>query len=150
MLMFDCVNSISETGGAYGRGLVVARLTVAGNPDLDWIFSCHFRADPVLPGSLGLEALWQLTGFYLGWLGAPGKGRALGVGEVKITGMITPDTNTVDYVVNLKRVFLGRIKLAIADGVVKRDDRVIYVAKDLIVGLAEMGTLDKPAPAASV
>jgi 3-hydroxyacyl-[acyl-carrier protein] dehydratase/trans-2-decenoyl-[acyl-carrier protein] isomerase len=150
MLMFDRVDSISETGGEHGRGLVVASLTVAGNPDLDWIFSCHFRGEPVLPGSLGLEALWQLTGFYLGWLGAPGKGRALGVGEVKFMDMITANTKTVDYVLKLKRVFLRRIKLAVADGVVKCDGRVICVANDLVVGLAEMGIFDRLDPAAAV
>jgi len=139
MLMFDRVDSISKTGGAYGKGLVAASLAVAGNRDLDWIFSCRVWGAPVLPGSLGLDALWQLTGFYLGWLGAPGKGRALGVGEVKFSGTITPNDKRVDYVVNLKRVVLRRIKLAVADGIVKCDERVIYVANDLVVGLAEMG-----------
>ena len=91
MLMFDRISSISDTGGAHGKGQIVAELKVAGNPALDWFFACHFKGDPVMPGCLGLDALWQLTGFFLGWLGAPGKGRALGVGEVKFTGMVMPD-----------------------------------------------------------
>ena len=95
MLMFDRISSISEAGGAHGKGQIVAELKVAGNPALDWFFACHFKGDPVMPGCLGLDALWQLTGFFLGWLGAPGKGRALGVGEVKFTGMVMPTTKTV-------------------------------------------------------
>ena len=112
---------IGLIGGAHGRSQVVATLKVADNPSLDWVFSCHFRGDPVMPGSLGLEALWQLTGFYLGWLGAPGRGRALAVREVKLTGMVTPRTAGIEYVVDIKRVLLRRLKLAIADGVVKAD-----------------------------
>ena len=95
MLMFDRISSISETGGAHGKGQIVAELKVAGNPALDWFFACHFKGDPVMPGCLGLDALWQLTGFFLGWLGAPGTGRALGVGEVKFTGMVLPTVKNV-------------------------------------------------------
>jgi 3-hydroxyacyl-[acyl-carrier protein] dehydratase/trans-2-decenoyl-[acyl-carrier protein] isomerase len=140
MLMFDRISSISETGGAHGKGQVVAELKVAGNPALDWFFSCHFKGDPVMPGCLGLDAFWQLTGFFLGWLGAPGKGRALGVGEVKLTGMVMPTTRAVQYVVDVKRVILRRLKLAIADGVMKADGQVMYEASDLRVGLIEPGT----------
>ncbi|HJZ42937.1 MAG TPA: 3-hydroxyacyl-[acyl-carrier-protein] dehydratase FabA [Hyphomicrobiaceae bacterium] len=139
MLMFERISSISDAGGAHGKGRVVAELKVAGNPALDWIWACHFKGDPVMPGCLPLDALWQMTGFFLGWLGAPGKGRALGVGEVKFTGMITPATSIVEYVVDLKRVILRKLKLAIADGVVKADGQVIFAATDLRVGLFEAG-----------
>jgi 3-hydroxyacyl-[acyl-carrier protein] dehydratase/trans-2-decenoyl-[acyl-carrier protein] isomerase len=145
MLMFERISSITEAGGAHGKGQIVAELQIAGNPALDWFFACHFKGDPVMPGCLGLDALWQLTGFFLGWLGAPGKGRALGVGEVKFTGMVTPTTKTVQYVVDLKRVILRRLKLAIAEGVVKADGQVIFAASDLRVGLFEAG--EQPATA---
>lgn len=135
MLMFDRIPSISETGGAHGKGQVVATLEVAGNPALDWFFACHFRGDPVMPGCLGLDALWQLTGFFLGWLGAPGRGRALGVGEVKFTGMVVPTVKRLEYVVDPKRVILRKLKLGIADGVMKADGQVIYTATDMKVGL---------------
>jgi len=135
MLMFDRIASISESGGAHGKGQIVAELKICGNPMLDWLWACHFKGDPVMPGCLGLDALWQLTGFFLGWLGAPGKGRALGVGEVKLTGMVIPTTRTVQYVVDLKRVILRKLKLAIADGVMTADGQVVYVATDLRVGL---------------
>ena len=137
MLMFDSIPSISDTGGAFDKGQVVAELAVAGNERLDWFFKCHFHGDPVMPGCLGLDALWQLTGFYLGWLGAPGRGRALGVGEVKFTGMVVPGVRKVEYVVDLKRVILRKLKLAIADGQLVADGEVIYTAKDLRVGLFE-------------
>ncbi len=139
MLMFDRISHISETGGAHGKGQIVADLKVAGNERLDWFFNCHFQGDPVMPGCLGLDALWQLTGFYLGWLGAPGRGRALGVGEVKFTDMVLPTTGTVQYVVDMKRVILRRLKLAIADGQLIADGKVIYTATDLRVGLFEAG-----------
>lgn len=138
MLMFDRITSISETGGAHGKGQIVAELKVAGNPELDWFFNCHFQGDPVMPGCLGLDALWQMTGFYLGWLGAPGRGRALGVGEVKFTGMVVPTVQRVEYIVDLKRVILRRLKLAIADGTLKADGETIYTASDLRVGLFEV------------
>jgi len=145
MLMFDRIASISENGGPNGKGQVVAELSVAGNPNLDWFFACHFKGDPVMPGCLGLDALWQLTGFFLGWLGAPGKGRALGVGEVKFSGMVLPTVKKVEYIVDFKRVILRRLKLGIADGMVKADGQVIYQATDLKVGLFEPGQVPEAA-----
>lgn len=135
MLMFDTISAISEEGGAHGKGQVVAELAVSGNPSVEWFFKCHFHGDPVMPGCLGLDALWQMTGFFLGWLGAPGRGRALGVGEVKFTGMVLPSVKKVEYIVDLKRVILRKLKLAIADGTLKADGEVIYTASDLRVGL---------------
>ncbi len=132
MLMFDRITHVSETGGAHDKGEIRAELDV--NPDL-WFFACHFQGDPVMPGCLGLDAMWQLVGFYLGWLGAPGKGRALGVGEVKFTGMVEPTVKKVEYVIDFKRVILRRLKMAIADGVMKADGETIYSASDLKVGL---------------
>lgn len=137
MLMFDEISSISEDGGEYGKGQLVAQLAVEGNPNVEWFFNCHFQGDPVMPGCLGLDALWQMTGFFLGWLGAPGRGRALGVGEVKFTGMVVPGVKKVEYIVDLKRVILRKLKLAIADGTLKADGEVIYTAADLRVGLFE-------------
>lgn len=145
MLMFDRISHISAEGGAHGKGQIVAELQVAGNPRLDWFFDCHFKGDPVMPGCLGLDALWQLCGFYLGWMGAPGRGRALGVGEVKFSNMVLPTTKKVEYVIDMKRVILRKLKLAIADGVLKADGEVIYQATDLRVGLFQAGE----APAAS-
>jgi len=139
LLMFDTISHISDEGGAHGKGQVVADLAVAGNERLNWFFNCHFAGDPVMPGCLGLDALWQLTGFFLGWHGAPGRGRALGVGEVKFTGMVLPTVEKVQYVVDPKRVILRRLKLAIADGLLKADGQVIYTATDLRVGLFEAG-----------
>jgi 3-hydroxyacyl-[acyl-carrier protein] dehydratase/trans-2-decenoyl-[acyl-carrier protein] isomerase len=139
MLMFDRISSVSESGGAHGKGQIVAELAVAGNERLEWFFKCHFEGDPVMPGCLGLDALWQLTGFFLGWLGAPGRGRALGVGEVKFTGMVLRSVEKVEYIVDMKRVILRRLKLAIADGMLKADGQVIYTASDLRVGLFEAG-----------
>lgn len=137
MLMFDEISSISEDGGEHGKGQLVATLAVEGNPNVEWFFKCHFQGDPVMPGCLGLDALWQMTGFFLGWLGAPGRGRALGVGEVKFTGMVLPNVKKVEYIVDLKRVILRRLKLAIADGTLKADGEIIYTATDLRVGLFE-------------
>lgn len=145
MLMFDRIAAIREDGGTHGKGQVVAELKVNGNPRCDWFFACHFKGDPVMPGCLGVDALWQLTGFFLGWLGAPGRGRALGVGELKFTGMVLPNVKHIEYIVDLKRVILRKLKLAIADGVLKADGQVIYVATDLRVGLFEAG--QDPAPA---
>jgi 3-hydroxyacyl-[acyl-carrier protein] dehydratase/trans-2-decenoyl-[acyl-carrier protein] isomerase len=139
MLMFERISSISEKGGAHGKGQIVAELKVAGNPALDWFWACHFKGDPVMPGCLGLDALWQLTGFFLGWTGASGKGRAIGVGEVKLTGMVVPTVKTVQYVVDMKRVILRKLKLAVADGVMMADGKTIYAATDLRVGLFEAG-----------
>lgn len=139
MLMFDRIADISETGGPNGKGQLRAELKVAGNPSCNWFFACHFKGDPVMPGCLGLDALWQLTGFFLGWLGAPGRGRALGVGEVKFTGMVLPTVKHIEYIVDLKRVILRRLKLGIADGTMKADGQIIYQATDLKVGLFEPG-----------
>jgi 3-hydroxyacyl-[acyl-carrier protein] dehydratase/trans-2-decenoyl-[acyl-carrier protein] isomerase len=132
MLMMDRIVTITSDGGAYGRGRMVAELDV--NPDL-WFFGCHFEGDPVMPGCLGLDAMWQLVGFFLGWTGAPGKGRALGVGEVKFTGQVTPDVKIVRYEIDMKRVFNSKLVLGIADGAVLADGKQIYHAKDLRVGL---------------
>ncbi|MEM9764944.1 MAG: bifunctional 3-hydroxydecanoyl-ACP dehydratase/trans-2-decenoyl-ACP isomerase [Pseudomonadota bacterium] len=132
MLMFDRITSITEDGGPDGKGQAVAELDV--KPDL-WFFQCHFLGDPVMPGCLGLDALWQLTGFFLGWRGMPGRGRALGVGEVKFSGMVTPGVSLVRYTVNLKRIIDRKLKLGIADGTMEADGEVIYVTKDMRVGL---------------
>ncbi|HLF21509.1 MAG TPA: 3-hydroxyacyl-[acyl-carrier-protein] dehydratase FabA [Aestuariivirga sp.] len=132
MLMFDRITHVSETGGEHGKGLITAEFDI--RPDL-WFFPCHFQGDPVMPGCLGLDALWQLLGFFLAWMGAPGRGRALGVGEVKFTGMVVPSVRKVEYVVDLKRVILRKLNLGIADGLLKADGEVIYTASDLRVGL---------------
>ena len=141
MLMCERIPLISETGGAHGKGQVVAELAIKGNPQCDWFFACHFAKDPVMPGCLGLDALWQLTGFYLGWLGLPGRGRASSVGEVKFTKEVTPDIGRLEYVIDIKRVIARKLKLAEADGTLKADGEVIYTASDLRVLL-------KPADAA--
>lgn len=132
MLMFDRISSISEDGGSYGKGEVRAELDI--RQDL-WFFDCHFYGDPVMPGCLGLDAMWQLLGFFLGWLGAPGKGRALSVGEVKFSGMVLPSVRKVEYIVNLKRVIQRKLVLGIADGFLKADGKTLYTANDLRVGL---------------
>ena len=132
MLMFDRITHITETGGEHGKGEIRAELDV--KPDL-WFFLCHFKGDPVMPGCLGLDALWQLTGCNLGWRGMLGKGRALGVGEVKFTGMVTPDVKLVEYTVNFTRVLDRKLKLGIADGIMKADGEVIYTTTDMKVGL---------------
>ena len=137
MLMFDRISHIEEKGGAHQLGKVVAELDI--KDDL-WFFACHFFGDPVMPGCLGLDALWQLTGFFLGWLGEPGKGRALGVGEVKFSGMVTPKVKRVTYEVDVKRLILRRLKLAVADGVMKADGEVIYQVSDMKVGLFQPET----------
>lgn len=132
MLMMDRIVRISDTGGAHGKGEMVAELDI--DPAL-WFFECHFRGDPVMPGCLGLDAMWQLVGFFLGWMGHPGRGRALGCGEVKFSGQILPDATKVTYFIDVKRMLTQRLVLGIADGRVLVDDKQIYTAKDLKVGL---------------
>ncbi len=132
MLMFDRITHISSDGGEHGKGEVVAELDI--DPDL-WFFKCHFMGDPVMPGCLGVDALWQLIGFFLGWKGGPGHGRALGAGEVRFTGQVTPDCAMVRYRVSFKRVIMRRLYMGIADGQVEVDDRLIYTGKDMRVGL---------------
>ena len=132
MLMFDRITHISEDGGEYGKGQVVAELDV--KPDL-WFFDCHFKGDPVMPGCLGLDAMWQLTGFFLGWTGAPGSGRALGLGELKFTDQVLPTTKLVRYIIDFKRVINRKLVLGVADGRLEADGEVIYQAKDMKVGL---------------
>ena len=132
MLMFDRITKINEHGGIFSKGEVIAELDI--NPNL-WFFECHFKNDPVMPGCLGLDAMWQLVGFYLGWLGQPGKGRALGVGEVKFTGQVLPTIKKITYQINLKRLILRKLILGVADGVLKADNKIIYEAKDMKVGL---------------
>jgi len=132
MLMFDRITAISASGGTYGKGQLTAELDI--HPDL-WFFDCHFIGDPVMPGCLGLDAMWQLVGFYLGWSGAPGRGRALGVGEVKFSGQVTPNIKKVVYRIDFKRVILRKLVMGVADGVLEADGKPIYEAKDLKVGL---------------
>src|SRR6185312_11922259 len=136
MLMFDRITAIAEKGGAHDKGHVLAELDV--RPDL-WFFPCHFKNDPVMPGCLGLDALWQLVGFFLGWLGAPGKGRALSVGEVKFSGMVLPSMKKLEYIVELKRVIRRKFTLGTGDGWLRADGETIYTAKDLRVGLFHAG-----------
>jgi 3-hydroxyacyl-[acyl-carrier protein] dehydratase/trans-2-decenoyl-[acyl-carrier protein] isomerase len=132
MLMFDRITHIADTGGANDKGQIVAEFDI--KPD-HWFFKCHFESDPVMPGCLGLDAMWQMVGFFLGWAGGQGKGRALGVGEVKFSGMVLPDAKLVSYVIDFKRVIMRRLVMGIADGVMKVDGQPIYEAKDLRVGL---------------
>src|SRR5699024_302145 len=132
MLMMDRITLISENGGHYDKGYIEAELDI--HPDL-WFFKCHFKGDPVMPGCLGLDAMWQLVGFYLGWLGGEGKGRALGVGEVKFTGQVLPTAKKVTYRIHFKRIVNRRLIMGLADGEVLVDGRLIYTASDLKVGL---------------
>ena len=132
MLMIDRITHISAEGGRYGKGEIIAELDI--NPDL-WFFQCHFPGDPVMPGCLGLDAMWQLVGFFLAWLGGLGRGRALGVGEVKFTGMVLPSAKMVSYAIDLKRVIVRKLVMGVGDGVMKVDGKPIYEAKDLRVGL---------------
>ncbi len=132
MLMLDRIMTISEEGGEHGKGQIIAELDI--NPDM-WFFECHFNNDPVMPGCLGLDAMWQLIGFYLGWMGGPGRGRALGAGEVKFTGQVTPKSKKVTYYIDIKRLIMRRLVMGIADARMEVDGREIYTAKDLRVGL---------------
>jgi 3-hydroxyacyl-[acyl-carrier protein] dehydratase / trans-2-decenoyl-[acyl-carrier protein] isomerase len=132
MLMFDRIVAINEDGGKYGQGQIIAELDI--NPDL-WFFACHFEGDPVMPGCLGLDAMWQLVGFYLGWRGGPGRGRALGAGEVKFSGQVLPTGKKINYYIDLKRVIMRKLVMGIADARMELDGREIYVANDLRVGL---------------
>lgn len=132
MLMFDRITHITAEGGDAGKGDIVAELDI--NPDL-WFFDCHFEGDPVMPGCLGLDAMWQLVGFFLGWKGNPGRGRALGAGEVKFFGQVLPSASLVRYELSITRLIERKLVMGIADGRMLVDDREIYTAKDLRVGL---------------
>lgn len=132
MLMFDRIISIRDKGGKYNHGEIIAELDLTD--DL-WFFKCHFEGDPVMPGCLGLDAMWQLLGFYLGWKGGLGKGRALGAGEVKFSGQVLPSSKKITYIIDLKRVIMRKLVMGIADASMKVDGRLIYQANDLKVGL---------------
>jgi 3-hydroxyacyl-[acyl-carrier protein] dehydratase/trans-2-decenoyl-[acyl-carrier protein] isomerase len=132
MLMMDRITDVSASGGAHGKGFVHAELDI--DPAL-WFFQCHFQGDPVMPGCLGLDAMWQLVGFFLGWSGAPGRGRALGVGEVKFSGQVTPKVKLITYKIDLRRVIIRKLVMGVGDGVMEADGKPIYEARDLRVGL---------------
>ncbi|ODU44822.1 bifunctional 3-hydroxydecanoyl-ACP dehydratase/trans-2-decenoyl-ACP isomerase [uncultured Aquimonas sp.] len=132
MLMFDRITRITDEGGAHGQGEIEAELDI--RPDL-WFFACHFRDDPVMPGCLGLDAMWQLAGFYLTWQGLPGRGRALGVGEVRFSGQVLPTASLVRYQIDVKRVIRRKLNMIVADARMSVDGREIYTASDLRVGL---------------
>jgi len=132
MLLFDRIIHIDDTGGQYGKGYIEAEFDI--HPD-QWFFACHFLGDPVMPGSLGLDALWQLVGFYLGWIGGKGRGRALGCGEAKFAGEVTPATKKVTYKIEMKRVINRRLVMGIGDGVLEADGVPIYTSTDMRVGL---------------
>ncbi|MEE9326945.1 MAG: 3-hydroxyacyl-[acyl-carrier-protein] dehydratase FabA [Cocleimonas sp.] len=132
MLMMDRIVEINADGGEFGKGQIIAELDI--NPDL-WFFECHFPTDPVMPGCLGLDAMWQLIGFYLGWLGSPGRGRALGSGEVKFFGQVLPTAKKVTYKIELSRVIQRKLVMGVGNAIMEVDGKEIYSAKDLKVGL---------------
>jgi 3-hydroxyacyl-[acyl-carrier protein] dehydratase/trans-2-decenoyl-[acyl-carrier protein] isomerase len=132
MLMFDRITKITADGGQYGKGTIEAEFDI--NPEM-WFFNCHFQGDPVMPGSLGVDALWQLVGFYLGWIGGKGRGRALGCDEVRFGGEVTPKVKMITYKVEMKRVINRRLVMGIGDGVLEADGVPIYSTTDLRVGL---------------
>jgi 3-hydroxyacyl-[acyl-carrier protein] dehydratase/trans-2-decenoyl-[acyl-carrier protein] isomerase len=132
MLMFDRITKITDDGGEYGKGEIIAELDI--KPDL-WFFGCHFNNDPVMPGCLGVDAMWQLIGFYLGWIGGPGRGRALGSGNIKFTGQVLPDSKKVIYRISLSRVIARKLYMGIGDATMEVDGKVIYEATNLKVGL---------------
>jgi 3-hydroxyacyl-[acyl-carrier protein] dehydratase/trans-2-decenoyl-[acyl-carrier protein] isomerase len=132
MLMVDRISSITSDGGKYGKGFIHAELDIT--PE-QWFFLCHFYGDPVMPGCLGLDAMWQLVGFFLAWAGGPGRGRAVGVGEVKFGGQVTPKVSQVVYKIDLKKVIIRKLVMGVADGVLEADGKPIYTAQDLRVGL---------------
>jgi 3-hydroxyacyl-[acyl-carrier protein] dehydratase/trans-2-decenoyl-[acyl-carrier protein] isomerase len=144
LLMFDRIAEIAEAGGPHGKGLIRAELEM--KPDL-WFFACHFKGDPVMPGCLGVDALWQLLGFFLGWLGAPGKGRALGAGEIRFSGQVLPTMKKLVYGIDIKRVMRSKLVLGIADGWLSADGEVIYRASDLKVGLFKIDQTPEAAKA---
>jgi 3-hydroxyacyl-[acyl-carrier protein] dehydratase/trans-2-decenoyl-[acyl-carrier protein] isomerase len=132
MLMFDRITHISDEGGEFGKGSIIAEMDI--KPDL-WFFKCHFENDPVMPGCLGLDAMWQLVGFFLGWKGGLGRGRALGCGEVKFTGQVLPKAKKITYYIDFKRVIMRKLVMGIADARMEVDGKIIYQAEDLKVGL---------------
>lgn len=132
MLMIDRITSITQDGGEYGKGEIIAELDI--KPEL-WFFDCHFKNDPVMPGCLGVDAMWQLVGFYLGWLGGPGRGRALGAGNIKFTGQVLPTSKLITYKINLSRVIARKLYMGIADATMEVDGKTIYEATNLKVGL---------------
>ncbi len=139
MLMFDRISTIAKTGGTYNRGQVVAELDI--RPDL-WFYPCHFQQDPVMPGCLGVDALWQLAGFYLGWLGGEGKGRALGAGEIKFVGQVRPTVGKVIYKISIRRAKISGASIAFADGLVYADQNLVYDCRGLRVGLFTQESLE--------
>src|SRR5580704_14216394 len=141
LLMFDRITDVSEQGGANGKGVILAEYSV--NPDL-WFFGCHFKGDPVMPGCLGLDALWQMIGFFLVWSGGEGRGRALGLGELKFSGQVLPNVRKIVYNVDIKRVMRSKLVLGVADGWLSTDGEIIYRAKDLKVGLFKQDAALQP------